>query len=116
MNTVKVYQAQKENDRDFCLELDFKRGADLVKVVEENMDRYTLVATIHTGAVKLSDILERGYSRTNSYELPWYKDTRNCPTEQAAKGCRSTSVGDILEYSGVKYVVDGYGFKCLEDH
>lgn len=115
MNTVKVYQAQSQNDRDFRLDLDFKRGEDLVEFVKSNLNKYTLVAYVDTTAVKLGEILERAFSRTNSYELPWYQDSRNGATETAAQGCRSTSVGDVLEFAGVKYVVDSFGFKCLED-
>ena len=115
MNTVKVYHANSENDRDFMLQLGFKRGEDLVEVVKANLDKYTKVADVDTTAVKLGDILERAYSRTNSYELPWYKDYRNGATAQATKGCRSTSIGDVLEFAGTRYVVDGVGFAVLED-
>ena len=63
----------------------------------------------------LGKILEECYRLTNSVDYAWYEDADARATEEASRGCRSTSVGDIVEFAGVKYVVDGYGFICLED-
>lgn len=112
MNSVKVYQIDMSNPV-YRNEISCPRGEALVKAVNKNLDLYEHVATIDTTEVELSDILERAYSRTNSYEMPWFKDPRNRPTAKASEGCRSTSVGDVLEFAGVKYVVDSFGFKCL---
>lgn len=113
---VKVYQAQTNGDRDFRLNLDFKRGDDLVEFVKDNLDRYTLVAQPMRTETQLGAILEEAFRLTNSIDYSWYEDENTMPMfPEAWGGCRSTSVGDVIEFAGVKYVVDGYGFKCLED-
>lgn len=114
-NLVYVYHAQTANDRDFRIELDFARGDKLVELVKSNLNKYKMVASPYRTEVKLGQILNDAYHTTNSIDSAWYEDTYANPTYEAAQGCRSTSIGDIIEFAGVKYVVDSYGFTALED-
>ena len=48
------------------------------------------------------------FEATNSIDSPWY--FQDIATEQASKGCRSTSVGDIVQLQGKSYMVANCGF------
>lgn len=113
-HTVKVYHLDVSNDRELRFKFDVKRGDELVKIVNDNLDKYKLVAEPESEGARLSSILEDAYRMTNSVDEAWYKNYNNNPTAKASSGCRSTSVGDILVFNNTKYVVDSYGFKPLD--
>lgn len=70
----------------------------------ENL-RYELVAEVDC------DDLDDAYRLTNSIDEYWGE---NEGVTDLTDGCRSTSVGDILETStGYKYVVANFGFESL---
>jgi hypothetical protein len=56
----------------------------------------------HVGSVT-ADTLEEAFVLSQNFMNPWNKD----------QPCRSTSVGDVIERAGVKYVVCGNGFKQI---
>lgn len=114
MPFVTIKQAKTRDDRDFRLELDFKRGDDLVNVVNANKDKYESVAHVMLGG-RIVEMLEEAYRLTNTIDEAWYENPDLTVYENAQNGCRSTSVGDIISIDGWgEYVVDGFGFKPLE--
>jgi len=68
------------------------------------LDEVVLVAEVK------SDDLEDAYRLTNNIDSAWKRGidvTYLGPPD----GCRSTSMGDILEHDGKFFVVDTFGFK-----
>lgn len=78
------------------------------------------VATVHTKE------LDTAYIQTNSISGCWSANPAYDPDAQerkvemdvvdwaAERGCRSTSVGDVMLHAGEYYVVASFGFKKLE--
>ena len=54
--------------------------------------------------------LDVAYKVTNSVEYPWYTDEDLDVTEEAKKGCRSTSVGDLIQINGRSFLVKTFGY------
>jgi hypothetical protein len=54
--------------------------------------------------------LSLAYELTNSIDFPWYERTNINVSLHAREGCRSTSVGDIIQVQGRSYMVAGIGF------
>jgi len=90
------------------------RGEKLAKIVLKNKDKLKTVASYQAGG-RLSECLEEAFRLTNSVDRAWYENPEISVSEYAKGGCRSTSVGDVIEIAGVQYMVDGYGFICLDD-
>jgi len=61
----------------------------------------------------ISSICEDAYKLTNSIQHPWYKNTDIQVNENVQNGCRSTSIGDVIQIAGESYVVMSIGFKHL---
>lgn len=85
--------------------------ADLVNELFEN-NEYECVAVMVPAKIEIDDILEHAYYLTNTIEEPWYNNPGSLinVSEDKVKGCRSTSVGDVIKYNGNKYLVDKFGF------
>lgn len=64
---------------------------------------YQKVAEVNT------DDLEQAFVLSNSIDLPWFEN-KEVKILGGASGYRSTSVGDVLDHNGVKYIVDSCGF------
>ena len=81
------------------------------KVISEN--GYIRVAdfTLDTNIVEIA--LEKAFEVTNSIDEPWYFNDGIDVAEIAENGCRSTSVGDIIQCKGISYLVLASGFKEL---
>ncbi len=73
-------------------------------------------------AVKMNDLhpvaevnthdLEMAWRLTNTIEYPWIDNERvKFLGRHHGDGCRSTSVGDVLERDGKFFIVDSWGFK-----
>ena len=107
---VKVHQLNREAYRDStCIFGDDTRETFATKAYLDGKTEVVLDIEILDDAFKLQDF----YSLTNSYETPWtdrYHD-RNLPQ---GRRIRSTSVCDIIEVDGVKYMVAGCGFNALD--
>lgn len=121
MAQVKVRHAQFGDnglggslDRDFRLGLQDRRGTELAVYVNDNLHKYKTVVALEMGGTPTS-ILNEAYALTNSVEEAWYKNPDILVDEEVAQGCRSTSIGDIIEIEGVVYLTDGFGFVCIED-
>lgn len=74
------------------------------------MGLYDCVAAVDTPS------LDAAYERTNTIHSPWYTAPGLPVSAQAALGCRSTSVGDVLLTSdGRLYAVASMGFTDITD-
>lgn len=75
-----------------------------------------LTAYQHVADVDGSD-LERAYMLTNTIDGPWWKnagvDFHGSP-DYGMDGCRSTSVGDLLQRDGKFHEVQSCGFAEIE--
>lgn len=91
------------------------RGEDLAKLVLANLDKYKVVADVPMVSGGIDANLDEAYRLTNYGGQDWFRNPNIYVAELAQKGCRSTSIGDIIEFAGVTYMVDGYGFLCLDD-
>ena len=89
-----------------------KRGEELAKIILKQTPK--TVAILELGG-KLNDVLNEAYRLTNSIGSAWYKNKEISVSEEAINGCRSTSIGDIVEVCGVSYMVDSVGYICLDD-
>lgn len=121
MAQVKVRHAQFGDnglggslDRDFRLGLQDRRGTELAVYVNDNLHKYKTVVALEMGGTPTS-ILNETYALTNTSDVAWYQNPDILVDEEVAQGCRSTSIGDIIEIEGTVYVADGCGFMCLED-
>ena len=96
-------------------DVDCYRGEDLARIILNNKDRLKTVASMVMGG-KLSDILEDAYRLTNNIDSPWMggEVLEIGTVSEDAKG-RSTSIGDVVVVEGVEYMVDSFGFTCLDD-
>ena len=74
---------------------------------------YSTVVDLELGG-SLSSILEQAFRLTNSVDQDWFENPDILVDENIAKGCRSTSIGDIIIVEHDAYVVIGAGFKYLD--
>jgi hypothetical protein len=70
--------------------------------------KYVSVASITT------DSLDKAYERTNNIDQSWVKNNGVTVDQVYDNGCRSTSMGDILEYKNKFYLVSSIGFTEIE--
>ena len=111
---VKVTVKQISSMRDVgCLYDEDKR----IEYVRANLDMYDEVANFYLKErMTNSDLLNHTFYMTNSVESAWFENKELNVAENAICGCRSTSVGDIIEVedndTGVTdvYMVAGCGF------
>lgn len=89
------------------------RDEKLATIINDNIDKLVIVAEIPRRLVEHDRELESAYRLTNTVDFSWYKNLNIGVTEFAAEGCRSTSIGDVIEMDGINYMVDGCGFKKL---
>lgn len=75
-------------------------------------ESYILVADICVGG-SLSKILNKAYELTNSIDTSWFKNLDIWVAEKAQNGCRSTSVGDVIEINDAPYMVASCGFTYI---
>ena len=99
---------RKELYRDMTCIFDDDKRLSFVKE-HFNSKNYIKVAEI-----ELVDNVERplslGFELTNSIENSWYKNPYIKATPYAKEGCRSTSVGDVIQMQGKSFMVAGCGF------
>ena len=88
-----------------------KRLAYATKCLENNL--YERVADAVLGG-SLTEILNEAFEITNSVVGPWYENTDLMVPSELREGCRSTSVGDIIQIAGESYMVAGCGFTYIE--
>ena len=113
MAYVKVKQL---NDKAFnemnCIFDDSKRFNRAISAIKNN--EYKIVADLVLGG-NTDSILNQAFRATNSIDCAWYKNTDILVDLDCREGCRSTSIGDIIEFAGNDYVVMGSGFKLVEE-
>ncbi len=108
-----VRHLTKEATRDIsCIFEDDKRLEFAQDQLKHN--NYIRVADIEgRHAVESIDVwLEEAYKLTNSIDSAWYETNSSFVdvSVEALKGCRSTSIGDIVQIQGVSYMVASCGF------
>lgn len=92
---------------------------DDTKVIAKALaeDKYEMVATVHEGEEDKSkpvvERLERAYRLTNTIEQSWWNNV-NVWRSFAGEGCRSTSVGDVIQLDDDYYVVAMVGFAKVD--
>ena len=98
--------------RDMCCIYDDDRR---LEYATEALKRrlYTTVADLELGG-SLTSILDEAWRLTNSVDEAWYENTDILMDEATRKGCRSSSVGDVIEVAGESYMVAGFGFKHID--
>lgn len=87
----------------------FLSNADQIQraVADRKAGHYRLVAEVAT------DDLDLAYQLTNSIDCSWWENP-GVVQHFEGEGCRSTSVGDVLEKSdGALYVVCTFGFAAM---
>jgi len=101
--TITVYHVPDDLTRDIWM----TRGPEHLAMVREHFPSYKAVAK-----VQASD-LDDAYRLTNTIDGPWWEN-RGVEflgsAEHGMDGCRSTSIGDVLELDGRKYIVAPMGF------
>lgn len=90
---VKVYQNKNFHD--------YRKGTP-------NAADLSLVAEVNT------DNLNTAYRDTNTIDQYWWEN-QGVTRKFEGEGCRSTSVGDVMEKDGEFFVVAMCGFEKLED-
>jgi hypothetical protein len=105
------------DDKDYremsCIFDEDKRVAFAKEVIKNN--NYIRVADLELGG-PLGGILNEAYFLTNSVDTSWYKTDREdiIVAEGFEGGCRSTSIGDIIQVAGETYMVASVGFKHID--
>jgi len=85
---------------------------EIARKVHKN-NEYIRVADIEINEWNLNKALESAFVYTNSGETPWYEDKNINVAQDAKNGCRSTSVGDIVQVNNKTFVISSYGFEEL---
>ncbi len=76
---------------------------------------YRKVATVFPGCLQGLDALEEAWRLTNTIEAPWYAGAQVVMDPQFAKGCRSSSAGDIFEMpDSSHHLVVAFGFQLID--
>ena len=90
-------------------------GTEVLEIASKvfRNNSYIRVADVVIKTHKMQRALSLAFEMTNSCETPWYKAEDLDITEEAQKGCRSTSVGDLIQVDGRKFVVSSFGFEEL---
>ena len=72
-------------------------------------NNYVRVAEFEVGK-DIDNKLSLAYELTNSIQNAWYENPNINVSEEAKDGCRSTSIGDLIQIDGRSYMVAGCGF------
>jgi hypothetical protein len=86
-----------------------------LKLVNDNIDEYVTVANTYVMVDAITNVtrtLEVLFYDTNSIDENWY-ETLPFVTEEAQKGCRSTSVGDVISIGSESWIVASCGWLKL---
>jgi len=91
-------------------------GDNQLKVAKDAFkhNHHIAVADMVLGG-SLDKLLEEAYALTNSVQTPWYKNDEIRVSEAAQNGCRSTSIGDVVQVAGETYFVASCGFVHIDD-
>ena len=117
--TIHHLNHKKIEDREFRLTItcDGNIGQMMIAMIE---GKYDAVAEVNvdrhsSSALSIDDALEVAYSLTQNIESKWIHNEGVSATFDvlAAKGARSSSVGDIFEIDGKFYAAAGCGFEEL---
>jgi hypothetical protein len=107
---VTVRQLPKEQFRDMmCIYNEKERFAFAMDQLKHN--NYIRVADIDIQ--KGENPYETAFTLTQNLNNAWYLNPRIEVANDFKGGCRSTSVGDIIQIRGASFMVDSFGFTEL---
>jgi hypothetical protein len=87
---------------------------ELFEFVSNNFDdNYNRVASLVLGG-SINTILSDAYKFTNSIDEAWYENKMILTPSEIKEGCRSTSVGDVIQIENDLYIVMSLGFKFFK--
>jgi hypothetical protein len=105
------------------MEMGHKMETKMIKVYHQVEPTFRASKTgvvnddLHLVAEVATDNLNEAYQLTNTIDNSWWKNYGvkflGSP-EYGMKGCRSTSVGDVMELDGKFYQVDSVGFSSVQ--
>jgi len=112
---VTVRHLPREAYRDIsCI---YDEGERLVFAKDQlKHNNYIRVADIEIKTHSINKALNLAFEVTNSIDVPWYLADDIDVAESAQEGCRSTSVGDIIQILGISYMVAGCGFTEIKGY
>jgi hypothetical protein len=87
---------------------------EIVSMVNEEMrnNNYIRVAELEVTST-IDDCLNLAFKETQNLHQPWVQNADVQVEDFCKEGCRSTSVGDVIQIRGVSYAVMPVGFKEL---
>ena len=108
LTTVYHTETADPGDRDaLFVKLMAASAAPLAALAKAGRITFTAVAKLENAT------LEDSFMLTNSINSPWYEN-EGVTKLFKGDGCRSTSVGDVVEEGGVYFVVTNVGFDCID--
>jgi len=114
-NKMIVTVRQLENTREMNFSCNDEERLEIARD-ELKHNRYIRVANFEINKEKseLKAVLNIAYKVTNTVVNAWYENPNLEVSDYAKNGCRSTSIGDIIQVNGVSYMVAECGFIELE--
>jgi hypothetical protein len=112
MAFITVRHLEGEARRDLVCSFDDEKRLKIARDAFKD-NQYVRVADMVNEGL-LGSLLEWAFVSTNSIDYPWYKNISIGVEENAKKGCRSTSVGDIVQINGDSYLVCSVGWIHLD--
>jgi hypothetical protein len=106
---ITIRHLPRETYRDMSCIYDDEQRARFAKEELKN-NNYIRVADIELIDENIDKSLSLAYELTNSIDSAWYDNADIDVANNAKEGCRSTSVGDIIQIQGKSYMVAGCGF------
>lgn len=98
---------------DLKMDVSYKRGQDLVNLVNENKNEYVPVAQMYLSGTE-SQICSKAYELTNHIDCSWTDNRYVSVIENEQNKYRSTSIGDVISVGDQDFVVDSFGFTPLD--
>jgi len=110
MKTVKVYHYDWMIRDEDSIEYRFNPNSQFATLAWE-AGNFIHVADVNVNGVNVDAMLEQAFHDTNTINCPWIENSNVTPMKGPQ---RSTSVGDIMELDGDKYLVMDIGFMYME--
>lgn len=103
---------QLENTREINSTFDDDKRLEIAKdafIHNQYLEVVSFEINMDEGDFK--EVLNIAYEVTNSITCAWYENPNMNVSDYAKDGCRSTSVGDLIQVNGKSYMVAGMGFR-----
>lgn len=118
MSTVQVWHWMPKHDEATGIGfhgIDAQRAARIMRGDDPDL-YFQFVARIESEERDAMRRIADAWDCTNSVETPWFTPSNSGASPQARRGCRSSSVGDLLidDATGRRYVTAMIGFDKVE--